>query len=456
MNYRLSKWCHSFKINNDITALFHSISMSVLYLLSKDFNNLETEAGIKSLDKDTFNALVEEKFLVLSNYKEFQELISIRDKLLKDISLEMMYLIVTDGCNLRCRYCFEETPCFNLPFNPTLMDVKTANASIDLFVKLAHKYGKKNRRKIIHLYGGEPLLNFEIIKVVTEKLNKIKKYDPLFKDCKLVIITNGTLFNDEIVKFIIENNIAVGISIDGPENINNLYRISKIESFNVFKKSLDFFRLLKEKGADVGMSAVLTPELIKDFNKTLNFFTEELGIESGMSFNILHFNPELVINPQYFRISAIALIRSFIFFRKLGIYEERMMRKVNSFINREVIYADCGVVGNQIVISPDGKVGVCQDFIKPRKYFENSVFNKDYDPFSSGLFNNWKKRSPLFMKKCHKCEALSICGGGCPASVELKTGDRWNVDERICQHSKLTLRWLIKDSFNKIKKSCEV
>lgn len=42
-----------------------------------------------------------------------------------------------------------------------------------------------------------------------------------------------------------------------------------------------------------------------------------------------------------------------------------------------------------------------------------------------------------------KVEALGICGGGCPASAELKTGSRWNVDERIYSHSKLTLEWLI-------------
>jgi uncharacterized protein len=51
------------------------------------------------------------------------------------------------------------------------------------------------------------------------------------------------------------------------------------------------------------------------------------------------------------------------------------------------------------------------------------------------------------MEECFDCEAIAICGGGCPASVELKTGSRWNIDERICPHSKNTLYWLILESF---------
>jgi len=124
-----------------------------------------------------------------------------------------------------------------------------------------------------------------------------------------------------------------------------------------------------------------------------------------------------------------------------------MMRKAHSFINREPIFADCGVIGNQIVVAPDGQIGVCQDFVKPRQYFKGSVYDDNYDPITSGLFSEWCRRSPFFMEKCFDCEALGICGGGCPASAELKTGCRWNIDERICFHSKLSLEWLIWDTY---------
>jgi hypothetical protein len=41
------------------------------------------------------------------------------------------------------------------------------------------------------------------------------------------------------------------------------------------------------------------------------------------------------------------------------------------------------------------------------------------------------------------CSALGFCGGGCAVSIETQTGSRFNVDERICPHTKHTLEWEI-------------
>lgn len=123
------------------------------------------------------------------------------------------------------------------------------------------------------------------------------------------------------------------------------------------------------------------------------------------------------------------------------------MRKVDAFVMREPIFVDCGVTGGQIVVAPDGAIGVCQDFVKPRKYFTGSVKDPDFDPVENGLFENWRFRSPFFMEECIDCEAVAICGGGCPASVEMQNGSRWEVDRRVCPHSKGSLQWLIWDTY---------
>jgi uncharacterized protein len=136
-------------------------------------------------------------------------------------------------------------------------------------------------------------------------------------------------------------------------------------------------------------------------------------------------------------------LRAFETFRERSIYEERMMRKAQAFVDRQPIFTDCGVNGSQIVVAPDGSIGVCQDFVKPRTYFRGSVSDPSYDPVQDGLFAGWRERSPLFTEECLDCSAVGICGGGCPASAELKTGNRWNIDTRICPHSKLSLEWLV-------------
>ena len=56
------------------------------------------------------------------------------------------------------------------------------------------------------------------------------------------------------------------------------------------------------------------------------------------------------------------------------------------------------------------------------------------------------------MPQCLDCEATTICGGGCPASAEARYGSMWEVDRRICPHSKKALEWLIWDQHSQIRK----
>lgn len=450
IKYRLSRWCKFFT-HDDAMALFHSLSLAVIFiprikselLLSflkqpKRLNAIASEIGINIAD-----LLVKEKIIVPDNCNDMDLLRNLRDGFVRDTTLEFMYLLLTDGCNLRCTYCFEEAPEVS-NFKPTFMNKEVAEKSIDYFDYLANKYGKPNSKKIVHIYGGEPLLNKEVARHAISYITALnKRYG--FEKYETVIVTNGTLIDENMAQFLVENQVSIGISLDGPRDINSIYRKSSEKESS--QKVIDAYRLLKKHGAKLGLSATLTPAVIDDFDRVLDFFIKDLGIQDGISFNILHYSPSIPVNSDYFEKAAKCLIRAFEKFRSLGIYEDRMMRKAEAFVGRKAMFADCGVIGNQIVVAPDGKIGVCQDFVKPRTYFEGSVLNKDYDPLRSGLFNGWNNRSPLFMDQCINCEAVAICGGGCPASVELKTGNRWNVDERICKHSKLTLEWLIWETF---------
>lgn len=453
IKYRLSRWCKFFMLN-DAVALFHSLSLAVIFIPKTQSDLLlsilkqpkELDVIVSEIGNNAANLLVKEKIIVPDNANDMDSLHNLRDGLAQDTTLEFMYLLLTDGCNLRCTYCFEEAPVVS-NFQSTFMSKETAEKAIDYFDQLASKYGKQNRKKIIHIYGGEPLLNKEVAKYAISYIAELnKKYG--FERYEIVIVTNGTLIDEDMAQFLVRNHVSIGISLDGPQDINAIYR--KSDNKESSQKVISVYHLLKKYGAKLGLSATLTPAVVDNFDRVLDFFIEDLGIQDGISFNILHYSPSMPVGSDYFEKAAKCLIKAFERFRTLGIYEDRMMRKAEAFIGRKAMFADCGVVGNQIVVAPDGKIGVCQDFVRPRTYFEGSVFDESYDPFERGLFNGWNKRSPLFMDQCIDCESVAICGGGCPASVELKTGNRWNVDERICQHSKLTLRWLIWETFNKI------
>jgi len=449
---RLSRWCKWFERGNNI-AFLHSISLALIFLPKLiGWKVIHSRFNLEEIEDDIVKKFRNENLIVDCGYDEIAELIEIREQFLQDKNLEIMYLLLTDACNLKCRYCFEETPLLMLKPIPAVtavtMDIATVNQSINIFADLTTKYGRKYHKRVIHLYGGEPLINIAAVKAAVEKVAQLKKIQRMPEECEVAIVTNGVLLDENIIQFFAKYRVTVGISIDGPGYINNIYRIPRqhIDIFPIIHRN---YKLLQKYRVKNGISATLTPEVVNNFDDVLSFFIDELGIQDGISFNILHYNPNMPLNNDYFDKAADCLIYAFKKFRELGVYEERMMRKAKAFIDRKTMFSDCGAMGNQIVVAPDGLIGMCQDFVKPRKYFDFSVLNSDFDPYKFGLFEKWKYRSLLFMDQCLDCEALGICGGGCPASAELKTGSIWNIDDRVCSHSKKSLEWLIWDTFFK-------
>ena len=455
--FKLSRWCKIYTRDGTI-ALYNSLTLSLVFLPSIFFpqlmrlknSTISQSEIIAILGKENFEKLFAENLIVADNFDNLNFLEKIRSKFENEIGLSIMYLLVTDNCNLRCQYCFEDAADTVGRHTPILMPENLAIKSVDYFVNLVGRYGKKDGEKIIHLYGGEPLLNPQAVKAVILHVDKLKKTGFISDDYKIAVVTNGTLLTEELAELFANHGVTVGLSLDGPEKITNKYRLAKKEKTDVFSEVVKAYRLLIKHGVPMGFSVTLTPDSLENFDRIISFFVDDLGVSDGLCFNILHYNPKLNVGDDYFQKAADFLIKSFIYFRDKGVYEERMMRKATAFAYKRVIFTDCGVNGGQIVVAPDGRVGVCHDFVKPRSYFGDSIaVNYNFDPFAQGLFREWRKRSPLFMEKCYDCEAIGICGGGCPASVEIKTGNRWNVDSRICPHSKKTLEWLIWDVFAK-------
>jgi uncharacterized protein len=452
--YYLSKWCKSF-VQGDEVALFHVLLFGLVFMSKSDKEWLFKHKNGVSFDDvvlrfgESSDLLIANGLLVESLESDEGLIQSMRFDLSQNIYLDLMYLLLTDGCNLKCRYCFEDTP--NAPsFHAKHMTKQVAIAALHSFARLTQKYGSSDGKRIIHLYGGEPLLNQKVLRAVVEEVDIMKFSGELPDNTNVVIVTNGTLLTVEMAQFFAKHQVTIGISLDGPKNINNVYRIAKNKHTDAFESVVNAYNIARDAGVTVGLSVTLTPEVVQNFDEVLDYFVNDLKISDGLSFNIMHFNPAVNLDDNYFELASQCLIKSFERFRELGVYEERMMRKAMAFTSGQPIFSDCGVNGNQIVIAPDGMIGVCQDFVKPRTYFQGSVLDSSFDPVAEGLFNDWKNRSPFFMDACINCEAVAMCGGGCPASVELKTGNRWNIDERICPHSKQSLEWLVWQAYNNV------
>ena len=116
-------------------------------------------------------------------------------------------VVVTARCNLRCNYCQTDN-------NPKMdMDIKTAKKIVKFLIDCPNPF------MTLEFQGGEPLLNWKVVKFLTLQAKKINK------NIRISLVTNGILLNLEKIKFLISNNVNICISLDGPEKVHDKNRI---------------------------------------------------------------------------------------------------------------------------------------------------------------------------------------------------------------------------------------
>ena len=193
--------------------LYHSLFMAITELDSfqkEIYNRLcKGECKVNELifteeSKKAFERLARKGLIIASDVDEPDVLRDIfRNSLGTDFAL--MYLLVTDSCNLRCKYCFIET---TLPKDHkfSLMTEETAKEGIDLFIR--NLTTNDNIKRNICIYGGEPLINREVVHKSIEYIRQ--SYSD--KNLNIQLITNGTLISPETAKILAENRVDIAVS----------------------------------------------------------------------------------------------------------------------------------------------------------------------------------------------------------------------------------------------------
>ena len=151
-----------------------------------------------------------------------------------DRHINQIILQVTQNCNLRCKYCSYSNSNNTTQRNHSLkhMDFDTAKKGIDYFVK----HSSDSEDVAIGLYGGEPLIEFDLVKKIIEYSNQQFRG----KNITFSLTTNGTLLTPDKFKYLIDNNVSIVLSIDGPKQIHDKNRImvSGKGSFDLIMRNL--------------------------------------------------------------------------------------------------------------------------------------------------------------------------------------------------------------------------
>ncbi|PYP88092.1 MAG: quinohemoprotein amine dehydrogenase maturation protein [Blastocatellia bacterium AA13] len=345
--------------------------------------------------------------------------------------LQTAVLNVTNQCNLSCSYCYEygEDRIASSEGKTKFMEEETARQAIDLLFEQSH-----DRRSVhVTFFGGETLLNFEVVKSAVEYARKRAAETGKYVDFSMT--TNATMLTEEIIEFLVKNNIGVTVSIDGPKESNDRFRV-----FQGGKGSYDVIapkirELLKtHRGRPIGARVTLTAQVV-NVKAIFRHLTEEMG------FTEVGFAPVTTSPVRLYAIGSNGLDDILTQFAELA--EEYLAHALRNehhgFSNisdtlQELHHGvskayPCGAGLGLIGVSPSGDLGLCHRFVDSEAGLIGHL-NTGIDRtaqrahLTSGHINN--------KYDCHTCWARPVCSGGCYHEAFVRYGDTSRPNLHYC------------------------
>lgn len=346
-------------------------------------------------------------------------------KTLLESGIRQIVLNVTTRCNLNCRYCtFSGNYSVNKGRKKDDMSFKTAKKAIDFFIK--NSPGTQNETPAaVTFYGGEPLLTFGLIKEVVELMKGLKLADKY----NFSLTTNGTLLTKDVIEYFVKNNISILISLDGPKEINDRYRvfnngkgtfdrviknISQIRkysreyfsnkvSFNSiicppyqFDSVIDFFY---RKELFAPLNEKIRIDFVDSYDTTFfeDFHLEDewKGVGNELNNFIIRFKKAL-INGEYEKLTVEKHFFSEAFYNIACRNKETMGKKYPPL-------GTCVPGKRRLFVSTGGTFFMCE------KVNENHEIGNVDEGFNLKRIYDFYKKYDEFFKDCKYCWALRLC-----------------------------------------------
>ncbi len=349
-------------------------------------------------------------------------------------SPKALCLIISHDCNLQCGYCYADHGKFG--GERKLMEFKTAKESID-------KLFNKKRDNLILFFGGEPFLNFPLMKDVVAYGNQSGF------NIKYTTISNGTIMNNIIKKFIYKNFFSLQLSLDGPKEINDLQRYGSIQS--VHDRVLETLSQLKSRKYPLSIKCIITKNSINKLNIiTDHFYSLGVGSIAFAEASLLPKDSKYFISDIEYECYITEL--SHILIKNLGqlasgekspviepIFD--ILRSLSTK-RRKVNYCSAG--REYIAVTAKGDVYPCHGFVGIDEFKMGNVHDKD---FPGELYYNIKNvfndLNVYASKECSSCWARFLCGGDCAVHSYINKNDLSKPTKMRCIMTKTILEALL-------------
>ena len=324
--------------------------------------------------------------------------------------VKALCLHIAHDCNLACQYCFAEEGEYH--GRRALMSFEVGKKALDFLIA-----NSGNRRNLeVDFFGGEPLMNWEVVKQLVEYgRSKEKEYN---KNFRFTMTTNGVLLNDEIMEYCNREMSNVVLSLDGRKEVND-----KMRPFRGGKGSYDlivpkFHKFAEMRGdKDYYVRGTFTRHNL-DFSKDVMEFAD-------LGFRSMSIEPVVAAPEEEYAIREEDLPQIMEEYDHLA--EEYIKRKkegrgfnffhFNIDLNQGPCVAKrlsgCGSGTEYLAVTPWGDLYPCHQFVGQEEFLLGNV---DTGVTNERIRDEFKLCNVYAKDKCRDCFARFYCSGGCAAN----------------------------------------
>lgn len=419
-----------FDQNEDYDVLFH----------------VPTSKVFKVKDGNSVLAKNDHELYLLTKLEKTEAILSEKKKGFGEGKIGLTFMSART-CNLACQYCFagqgEYGECSEKPKYMTLDNYINA---VEHVVENMYPEGVMS----ISFFGGEPLLNIKVIKAfvifIHEYFNEKQLDIP-----RISISTNGVTLDEETVEFFSKYAIAVGLSLDGPKEINDFGRKSKDDSFSYFDMLNKKIKLLRKYNVYYAFQMTLTNKHLEEYKEGIvDEWFKELDLFNDTNISLIPVTSDIekfgIVSEEDFeklKSLTVEITRYF-----MGQLKQKKYYKIASGLVAPMIqvmnnkfHGSCSA-GRSVFVDTDGEIYPCHMFCNDSNF---SLGNVKEETIHRTKIERNISVSRLDSEVCKGCIARKVCSTWCKGLQYIVNNDQNKPLRERCEFQKAVLEENIRE-----------
>ena len=341
--------------------------------------------------------------------------------------VKALCLHVAHTCNLNCSYCFASQGRYS--GERAVMSFETGKQALDFLI--ANSGERRNLE--VDFFGGEPLMNFEVVKQLVAYARSVEK--EAGKNFRFTLTTNGMLIDDDVIDFANKEMSNVVLSLDGRKEVHDRYRVDYLGRGSWDRIVPKFQKLVQARGGkNYYMRGTFThanPDFLEDIKVMLDLGFNELSMEPVVCApddpSALNESDLEIVKKQYEELAELMRKRR-AEGRPFTFYHYMIDLSGGPCIYKRI--SGCGSGTEYMAVTPWGDLYPCHQFVGDEKFKLGNIWE---GVANHEMQEEFRGCNVYARPECADCWAKLYCSGGCAANAYHATGTIRGVYKSGCE-----------------------